>query len=366
MRGAIAERWETSREAGIDAQIEGSDRTGAFSAASKALRFLLQSAMLAWGAWLAIDGLITPGMIIAASIMAARALAPIDQTIAQWRTYQRAHAAWQNVSIMMTEHGEQKARTELPKPKGIIKAEGFAVAHPGSEREKVRVLVRGLTFTVEPGQALAVIGPSGCGKSALAKALVGVWPSIHGTLTLDGADHTQWDPEILGRHVGYLPQEVSLVSATVAENIARLRSDVSDHEIAEAARMARAHDVIVSLENGYDTMIGGDGTALSGGQRQRIGLARAVFGDPAVIVLDEPNSHLDAEGEQAVIELVQHLTKKKKTVIVMAHRPSVLRACDRVLVLDSGRQRACGPRDETLRQTTMQPVSPITRATTHG
>ena len=340
-------RWKATREQALAAEIRATDSTGAFGSASKALRFLLQSAILAWGAKLAIEQRITPGMIIAASIMAGRALAPIDQTIAQWRTCARARLAWQNLSTVLAHETQSSPPTRLPPLQGHVRARQVAVATPGADRP----LLRGLTFAVEPGQALAVIGPTGTGKSALARTLVGLWPARHGTLTLDGASLDQWTPESLGAQLGYLPQDVALVDGTVADNIARLDPQPNDSAIIGAARDADAHELILALPDGYDTRVGPAGSSLCGGQRQRIGLARALFGNPALVVLDEPNAHLDAEGEAAVVNVVKRLRNAGKTVVVMAHRPSVLTACDRVLVLMDGQQRSFGPRDDVLGQT---------------
>ena len=341
-------RWQTSRGQALVSHITSADRVGAFGSASKAIRFLLQSAILAWGAWLAIDQLITPGMIIAASIMAGRALAPIDQTIGQWRTYVRGRLAWENLSAVFVDHTTAVVPTELPPLQGHIQARRLAVAPPGADAP----LLRALSFAVAPGQALGVIGPTGTGKSALARTLVGLWPAAHGSLTLDGAALDQWSPDTLGAQIGYLPQDVSLLDATVAENIARLRPASDDAAVIAAAIAARAHELILSLPSGYDTLVGPSGAALSGGQRQRIGLARALFGNPALVVLDEPNAHLDADGETAVVKVIGRLKSAGKTVVVMAHRPSAIAACDLLLVLVEGRQRAFGPRDEVLRGTT--------------
>ena len=360
MLGAVTERWAAPRRRALAAQIGASDRTGAFAGASKALRLALQSAILAWGAWLAIDGLISPGMIIAASIMAGRALAPIDQVIGQWWTYTGALCAWRNLSQILTHHQAPAAPTALPPLRGHVRARALAVAAPGATPGTA--IVRNLSFEVSPGQALAVIGPTGAGKSALARTLVGAWAPAHGTLTLDGAAHTQWAPETLGRQIGYLPQEVSILDATIAENIARLDANADDADIVEAAQRAGAHGLIVALESGYDTPAGAHGSQLSGGQRQRIGLARALYGDPALLVLDEPNAHLDAEGEAALGEAVERLKANTKTVIVMAHRPSIVAACDLALVLGEHGQRAFGPTQEVLARTTEHaPVTALRR-----
>ena len=347
LRDATA-RWHAARGHALAAHITAADRMGAFGSASKALRFLLQSAILAWGAWLAIDQRITPGMIIAASIMMGRALAPLDQTIGQWRGYVQGRLAWQRLCTVLADHASEVVATELPPLQGHLRAHRLGVAPPGADT----LLLHALSFTVAPGQALGVIGPTGTGKSALARTLVGLWPAAHGSLTLDGAALNQWSPDTLGAQIGYLPQDVALLDATVAENIARIRSAPDDEAVIAAAKEARAHELILSLPSGYDTLVGPSGTALSGGQRQRIGLARALFGDPALVVLDEPNAHLDADGETAVVKVIGGLKAAGKAVVVMAHRPSAITACDLLLVLVNGRQRAFGPRGDVLRETT--------------
>ena len=301
MMATVTARWRARRDQALTAQIAAADRTGAYGSAAKAVRFLLQSAILAWGAWLAIDQLITPGMIIAASIMMGHALAPIDQTIGQWRAYTRGRLAWQNLRAVFEDYDAAPIATALPPLRGHVAARRLSIAPPGAD---VPVL-RALSFAIAPGQALGMIGPTGSGKSALARTLVGFWPAAHGSLTLDGAALDQWSPDDLGAQIGYLPQDVSLLHATVAENIARLRTAPDDAAVVAAAKQARAHELILSLPSGYDSPVGPSGAALSGGQRQRIGLARALFGDPALVVFDEPNAHIDAAGEQAVIEVVR-------------------------------------------------------------
>ena len=346
MMEAATARWQSRRGRALAGQIAAADRVGAYGSAAKAIRFLLQSAILAWGAWLAIGQLITPGMIIAASIMMGRALAPIDQTIAQWRNYARGRRAWGNLRALFDERDLATVPTALPPLRGCIKAHRLAVAPPGAEVPTLR----DLTFSVEPGQALGVIGPTGSGKSVLARTLVGLWPPAHGSLTFDGAALDQWTSDALGAQIGYLPQDVSLIDATVAENIARLHREPDDEAVVLAAKRARVHELILSLPSGYGCTVGPTGAALSGGQRQRIGLARALYGNPSLVILDEPNAHLDADGEQALVEVIGNLKTDGRTVVVMAHRPSAIAACDLLLVLGEGRQRAFGPRDRILHE----------------
>lgn len=353
MEARTEKLWATRRREALKTQVQAADRTGAFSAASKTLRMLLQSTILGWAAWLAIDQQITLGMIIAASIMTGRAMAPIDQTIAHWRTYAKTRAAWENLKMLIATDERTTVRTELPPIRGVVEARQVAIGRPTPEGGET--ILRGLAFHLRPGDALAVIGPTGAGKSALGKALVGLWPTTLGTIRIDGAPLDQRDRTARGAQMGYLPQETSLLEGTIAENIARMDPKASDTDIVKAAVRADAHELILSLPDGYETTVGPGGGGLSGGQRQRVGLARALFAEPALIVLDEPNAHLDAEGERAVTEVVEQLRREKRTVVVMAHRPSVLKACNLFLVLDNGRQRAFGPRDEVLKQTTTGP-----------
>ena len=286
-----------------------------------------------------------------------RALAPLEQVVGQWRTYALARLAWYNLHALFEASDGPREQTVLPRPTGRLEARNMSVAPPYSPTP----ILRGLTFSIEPGQALGTIGPSACGKSTLSRALTGLWPVVQGSLRLDGATLDQWEPEQLGTHIGYLPQDVSLFAGTVAENIARLEPDHADEAVIAAAQQARAHEMILTLADGYDTRIGPANSGLSGGQRQRIGLARALFGSPALVVLDEPNAHLDAAGEQALIEVICDLKAQGCVVVVMAHRPAAIAACDYLLVLNNGRQRAYGPREEVLRETTVS-VAEMTSA----
>ena len=348
MRGAAVTRWSALRDGALGAQIDASDATGVYSTASKTLRLFLQSAILALGAWLAIDGTITPGVMIAASILMGRALAPVEQAIAQWSVMQRALKGWANLKELLEKTPPPARPTELPSPKGVFELQGVTAAPPGARTPTVR----NVSFRVEPGQALGVIGPSAAGKSTLARIMVGVWPVMAGAVRLDGAALDQYEEDALGRSIGYLPQDVALFDGTVAENIGRLDTEIDASAVVEAARRAGAHEMILRLPKGYDTPIGASGARLSGGQRQRLALARALYGDPAVVVLDEPNSNLDAQGEQALVLAIKDLRERGRTAVVMAHRPSAIQACDVLLMLDRGQPRAFGPKEEVLRQTT--------------
>ncbi len=348
MREAALARWSGLRESSLAAQIGASDATTGYSVSSKTMRFFLQSAMLALGALLAIEGEITPGVMIAGSILMGRALAPVEQAIGQWAVMQRAFTGWSKLKELLEKTPPEARRTELPAPKGLLEAVGVTAAAPGSRTPSLR----NVSFRVEPGQALGVIGPSAAGKSTLARLLVGIWRPASGSVRLDGAALDQYDDVTLGRHVGYLPQDVALFDGTVAENIARLSPEVDAQAVVTAAKRAGAHELVLRLPQGYDTPIGPSGARLSGGQRQRIALARALYGDPAVVVMDEPNSNLDARGEQALVAAIKDLRERGRVAVVMAHRPSAIAACDVLLMLDQGAPRAFGPKEQVLKETT--------------
>jgi ATP-binding cassette subfamily C protein len=287
--------------------------------------------------------------MIAASILLARALAPVEQAIAQWSVMQRAFQGWKGLVKLLQATPPPSPKTALPSSLGAIEAEGVSAAAPGMRAPTLR----NVNFRIEPGTALGVIGPSGAGKSTLARLLAGIWRPVSGTLRIDGATLDQFTDDERGRRIGYLPQDLALFDASVAENISRLADDRDDDAVVEAARRAGAHEMILSLPGGYDTQIGPSGTRLSGGQRQRIALARALYGDPAIVVLDEPNAHLDAAGEQALTAAITELRQRGRTVVVMAHRPSAISACNMLLMLDDGNQRSFGDKDKVLRETTL-------------
>ncbi len=333
-------------------QARVGDMTGSFSAGTKVFRLGLQSAVLALGAWLAIMQAITPGVMIAASILTARALAPIEAAIGQWRHFIACRQAHRRLGEMLGHGLAADPDMVLPRPASRLDVENIAVAAPGDKH----ALIQDLRFSLKAGDALGVIGPSGSGKSTLARALVGIWPAMRGTIRLDGATLDQWAPEALGPAIGYLPQGVELFDGTVAENIARFDPDADPQAIVAAAERAGVHELILQFPDGYDTRIGEYGAILSVGQRQRIGLARALYGQPFLIVLDEPNANLDAEGEKALSEAIAAARADEAIVVVIAHRPSALANVDQVLVMQGGRQAAIGPRDEVLRRTTIRPV----------
>jgi ATP-binding cassette subfamily C protein len=348
MRQIGMARWRGLRERAMGKQLLASDRSAGIASSSKAMRFYLQSFLLAAGAWLVLEQEISAGMMIAASILMGRALAPIEQAVGQWALFQRATKGWHSLAEVLEKTPVEARKTQLPAPRGFVDARNLAVIAPGEQVPAIR----GINFSIDPGQALGVIGPSGAGKTTLAKALTGVWWPAAGKVRLDGAALDQWSSDMLGRHIGYLPQEIGLLSGTVAANISRLQPDPDPNEVVLAAQRAGAHELLLSLPDGYDTEIGAGGQRLSGGQRQRVALARALYGDPAVLILDEPNANLDAQGEQALVDAIRDAKSRGRTVIIMAHRPSAIAACDFLLMIDKGNQIEFGPRDEVLKKRT--------------
>lgn len=357
MRGASFARWMQARSEALDQSIAASDRSGTFSTFSKTFRLFLQSAMLALGALLVLEGKLTPGAMIAASIMMGRALAPIEQAIGGWAMVQRAAEGRRRLATLLSSVPPSAPRTALPKPRAILEANQLTVVPPGQSSASLRMV----SFRLEPGKALGVIGPSGAGKSTLARALTGVWRPAGGWVRLDGATLDQYDPDELGRHVGYLPQRVTLFDGTIAENIARLEATPDDQAIVAAAQKAAAHQMILDLPDGYNTRVSQAGGRLSGGQIQRIGLARALYGDPVILVLDEPNSNLDNDGSMALNAAIREMKADGRSVLIMAHRPAAIQECDILMILDGGMRRAYGPRDEVLKSM-VKNASEITRA----
>ncbi|MBZ4689842.1 MAG: type secretion system ATPase [Cereibacter sp.] len=344
LAGAGHDRWRRVRSAALCQSLAAADLTGGFGALSKTLRLLLQSAMLGLGALLVLRQELGAGAMIAGSILMGRALAPVELTIGHWAVVQRARTGWHRLAALLARQPPDPPRTALPRPRALVEARDLSVAPPGGPP-----VLHGLGFRLEPGQALGVIGPSGAGKSSLARALTGVWPPVAGQIRLGAAPLDQYDTALLGGWLGYLPQRVTLFDGTVAENIARLQSNPEGGAVVAAARKAAAHDMILALPQGYDTPISGDGIRLSGGQIQRIGLARALYGDPVLLVLDEPNAHLDSEGSLALNRAIRAVKASDGAVLIMAHRPAAIQECDLLLVLEDGRQRAFGPRDRVLR-----------------
>jgi ATP-binding cassette subfamily C protein len=317
--------------------------------------------MLGLGAYLVLQNEMTAGAMIAGSILLGRALAPIELAIGQWELTQRAAKGWRNLSNLLTEIPEEAVRTELPRPRALLDVQQATVIPPGETQASLRMI----SFRLEPGKAVGIIGPSGAGKSTLARALTGVWRTAGGKIRLDGASLDQYDPDVLGGYIGYLPQRVTLFDGTIAENIARLSPNPDPAKIVDAANRAAAHQMIVQLPEGYDTRVSGSGGRLSGGQIQRIGLARALYGDPVILVLDEPNSNLDNEGSEALNQAIRKMKSEGKSVLIMAHRPAAIKECDLLLVLDGGMRKAFGPRDEVLKEM-VQNAGAITKAANAG
>lgn len=349
-------RWRQANAEALAWQIKASDRLGAMSAASRSLRLLMQSLMLAIGAALALDGAISAGTIVAATIIFGRALAPVEQAIGQWRQLLKARESYAKLDALLATVPVPPARTALPAPRGHLEVLSLKVAAPDTRQP----ILAGLDFQVEPGNMLAVIGPSASGKSTLARALVGLWPPYSGAVKLDGARLDQWSQEELGRHIGYLPQSVELFAGTVRENIARFHADATDEAVVAAARQAHAHDMILALPKGYDTELGAFGTYLSAGQRQRIALARALYGDPALVVLDEPNANLDRIGDEALTGAIAGMRQRGQAIVLISHRVQAIGIADQLLYMERGVQRAYGPRAEVMKL--FQPSGPRRRA----
>jgi PrtD family type I secretion system ABC transporter len=363
MRGALRTRWRTLGAAA--GETASGDQMMAISAASKTGRMLLQSLILGLGALLAIKGAVTGGVMVAASIIAARALAPIELAIGQWRQIGGAIQSLRRLAKMFALAPASAERTALPAPKGRLSLERV-FAQPQGARKPV---LKGISCDIEPGEALGVIGPSGAGKSTLARVMVGVEPIVSGAVRLDGADLFQQQRDIVGRSIGYLPQETELFAGTIRQNIARFAPDASDEDVVAAAKDAGAYEMILAQPDGFETMIAERGAALSVGQRQRVGLARALFGRPVLIVLDEPNAALDAEGEAALSAAILACKARGAAVIIIAHRPSAIAHVDKLLMLVDGEARAYGPRDEVLQKLAggrVAPMTPIRRAPEGG
>ncbi|WP_341368017.1 type I secretion system permease/ATPase [Yoonia sp. BS5-3] len=344
MRNAAFDRWQVARGASLDATIKSADTAGTFTASTKSFRLFLQSAMLGVGAYLVLTDQLSPGAMIAGSILLGRALAPLEMIVGQWPVFQRGREGWRKLSVLLGHIPPEAPRTALPQPKARLVAEQVTVVPPGEQQAALRLI----SFDIKPGQAVGVIGTSGAGKSTLARVLTGVWRPAAGKVRLDGAALDQYDPDVLGQHIGYLPQRVQLFDGTIKENIARMSMTPDDAAVVAAAQKAAAHDMILNLPDGYDTRVSASTGRLSGGQIQRIGLARAMYGDPVVLVLDEPNSNLDNDGSIALNKAIKTLKSEGKIVFIMAHRPAAIQECDTLLVIENGARRAFGPKDDVL------------------
>ena len=343
MLDTLRGRWLAQHTAFLAQQNLASEKTATVSAWSKGVRLALQSLVLGLGALLAVQGQITAGMMIAGSILMGRVLSPIDQLIGVWKQWSSARLAYQRLEALLHSYPARAQRMALPAPRGELAVEQLSASAPGTRR----ATLANLSFTLPAGQVLGVIGPSGCGKSTLARLLIGVWQPLAGKVRLDGAELSQWDKHQLGPHLGYLPQDIQLFAGTIAQNIARF-AEVDADKVLAAAQLAGVHQLILQLPEGYETRLGEGGAGLSGGQKQRIGLARALYGLPAVIVLDEPNSNLDEAGEQALLQAIVQLKQHKRTLILITHKPNVLTLTDQLLILREGQLQAFGPTAKVL------------------
>lgn len=345
MTAAVVGRWRLQRDAALVAETVLSDRNGGFGAVTRALRLFLQSAMLGLAAWLVINGEMTAGGMIASAILMGRALAPIEQLAGGWASVARATKGWRSLGMLLAASQRRPTPTKLPSPRARLDVSDIAVVPPGAPMPALLHI----SFSLGPGQALGVIGESAAGKSSLARVLVGLWKPARGVVRLDGASLDQYDEATLSRQIGYLPQDIALFDGTVAENIARLDAAPDSDQVIRAARLAGAHDMILNLPNGYDTVVGQSGNLLSGGHKQRVAFARALYCDPVLVVLDEPDSNLDASGSDAVNAAISTLKAAGKIVVVIAHRSTAIAECDMLLMLKSGRVAALGAKADVLR-----------------
>jgi ATP-binding cassette, subfamily C, bacterial exporter for protease/lipase len=362
MLPSLMQRWFGLHSKFINLQAQASERAGVVAAITKFTRVSLQSLILGFGALLALEGKITPGMMIVASILMGRVLSPVEQLIGMWKNWTGTKIAHQRLADLLEKNPIRKAAMTLPEPKGFIEFESVSAAPPGS----MIPALRNISLSLKPGDVLGVIGPSGAGKSTFARLAIGVWPAAVGSVRLDSADVYQWNKEELGPFVGYLPQDIELFAGTIVENVARF-GKVDPIKIVNAAKQAGVHEMILQMPQGYNTVLGDGGTGLSGGQKQRIGLARALYGDPALIVLDEPNSNLDEIGEMALVAALDDLQKSGKTIVVITHRPSILSATNKILILKDGVNQMFGPTEEVLAElnklsTAKKQPTPITKA----
>ncbi len=339
----LMSRWFKLHGKFLSLQAQASQKAGTITAVTKFFQMSLSSSVLGLGALLVLDNKITSGMMIAASILLGRTLAPVQQLIGVWKSWSSTRSAFERLTSLLEANPAREAGMELPKPEGRLSVEAVHAAPPGARNP----VVKGVSFAIQPGDVLGVVGPSGSGKSTLARLLVGVWPTMMGKVRLDGADIYTWNKAELGPHVGYLPQDIELFSGTVAENIARF-GEIDAEKVVQAARRAGVHDLILHFPEGYDTKLGDGGAGLSGGQKQRLGLARAMYDDPSLIVLDEPNSNLDEAGEQALVNAVLDLRQRGKTIVLITHRPSAIGVTTKLLLMQDGGVQMFGPTKDVL------------------
>ncbi|WP_407494431.1 type I secretion system permease/ATPase [Pseudooceanicola sp. MF1-13] len=353
MESALIRLWRQQRDIFSDHQVQALDVTALFGTSIRTMRIFLQTALLGLGAYLVIQNDLSPGAMIAASVLTGRALSPVETIISAWPSLDPALRGWTAVGRLLSDVPPVPPRTPLPEPRSRVDVCDLTVVPPNQSVAALRLV----SFSVGPGQVIGVIGPSGSGKSTLAKALTGVWPAAGGLIRLDGAPLAHYDQETLGRSIGALPQTVQMFHGTIAENIAGFAEPIDLSAVYAAAQVAQAHEMILTLPEGYDTRLRHGETGLSGGQLQRIALARAVYGDPKIVILDEPNAHLDHDGEAALLLTIRQLKSLGKACIVMTHRPAALQDCDAVLVLEGGRRVAFGPRDDVLKKVLLPPNS---------
>ncbi|MBD2793579.1 type I secretion system permease/ATPase [Xenorhabdus szentirmaii] len=371
MLPVLRRRWFELHGRFLNFQRIASERSASIAALTKTVRIALQSLILGLGGWLAIEGEITPGMMIAGSILMGRALSPIEQLIQAWKSWNAARLSWQRLDTLLKAQPERKSGMSLPVPKGMLLLDkvsampptktALAQASPNQRSQSGQYVLQDLSFALNSGDVLGLIGPSASGKSTLARLLVGVWQAQEGVVRLDDADIYQWNKDELGASIGYLPQDIELFGGTIAENIARF-NDVEPEKVIEAAKKAGVHELVLNLEQGYDTLIGVGGMGLSGGQKQRIGLARALYGNPSLIVLDEPNSNLDELGEKALNNAITQLREQGKTVVVITHRPSLLSQTNKILLLVQGKMKMFGPSQQVMAALSQSPVQAQTQS----
>jgi len=349
MLDGIRERWKVGTTKVLYLQAKASSKAGAITSTSKTIRMMAQSLVLGLGGYLVLQQEISPGLMIAGSILLGRALAPIDLMIGSWKGFVAARGQYHRLNEVLLKIPKDKEKMALPAPVGQINVDNVVIAPPGSRTP----VVRGVSIDLAPGESLGVIGPSAAGKSTLARALLGIWPAMSGKVRLDGVDIFDWDRAEIGPYIGYLPQDIELFEGTIGENISRF-GEMDPDKVVAAAKMADVHEMILGLPEGYDTIIGAIGGVLSGGQRQRIGLARAIYGEPKFVLLDEPNSNLDDQGELALARAITALKQNKVTVIIITHRPGILGILDKLLILKDGSTVTFGPRDEVMQQLQQQ------------
>lgn len=359
MLGRLQKRWSTLQKRLISAQTTASDKAAHISTITRLVRTAWQSLAMGLAMLLILEGQITAGVMMAAGFLISKAMLPAEQAIGSWKQFDNAKASYKRLCLLLEEFPRKPERMNLPNPSGAVRIERLVIVPPGGKRPALN----GIDMQLNKGEVLAIIGPSASGKSSLARAMVGVWAPSHGSVRLDGAEIGQWDPEALGPHIGYLPQDIELFDGTVAENISRFGATDSTRVI-EAATLAGIHQMVLRFPQGYDTPLGPGGLGLSGGQKQRIALARALYGNPALLVLDEPNSNLDDAGEAALVAAIDALRKHGSTVVLVTHRPNVLAVVDKLMVLQDGTQKMFGPRDQVLKALLPSPP-PAATATSH-